>query len=229
MVKINPQNSDQTKRTPQQTVGPYVTLGLLTHDQAGMRDNDLTSEGGKGEEIIVQGHLFGTDGKPVFNIMIEIWQANSEGVFNHPSEQHLEGYDENFIGFGRDITDEAGHFQFKTFKPGEIYESDQPEFSQSPNILMFIHASGVHYPLYTRVYFEDEDHDDNFLNNIPQDKVDTLIAKKVSDDGPTVYEFDIVLDGDADNIGLETKLDGEEIDNVPDGTGKPVTYVWHFE
>lgn len=228
MVQIDP-NSDNLKHSPQQTVGPYVTLGLLSGKESKENDNNLLQYGGEGEEIIVRGHLFGSDGKPLFNAMVEIWQANSHGVYNHPVDSDKEGFDPNFVGFGRDITNETGQFEFKTLKPGVIIDSNHPEFKQAPNILVFIHASGVPYPLYTRIYFEDEDHDDNFMSKIPQDKVETLIAKKSEEDGETVYEIDLVLEGDADELALETKLDGEDVDDMPDASGKPVSYFFHFD
>lgn len=228
MVQLNP--SDELKRTPQQTSGPYVTLGLLNHDEKGLRNNDLTSDGGSGEEIILRGNLFGNDGEPVFNTLIEIWQPNSNGVFNHYLYKDVEGFDPDFVGFGRDITEEKGDFEFKTFKPGSLKDPDHPDVSVAPNIILYVHASGLTNPLYTRVYFEDEENDDIFLNGLPEEDAKTLIAKKVeSEDDIIVYHINLVLDGEADDLGLATKIDGEEVEDKPDGSGLPLTYFIHIE
>lgn len=207
--------------TPQQTVGPYVTLGLMSGEHANLKDQDLTSEGGHGEEITVQGHFFGNDGKPLFNIMIEIWQANSKGIYNHPCHRDKDSYNEKFIGFGRDITDEAGAYSFTSYKPGPVEET-----GQDPHILAIIHASGVDHPLFTRIYFEDEAHDDSFIQSLDPDQAKSLIAKRTEEDGQVVYKFDIVMDGVVDELTLESKLEGKQLDEVPDGTGKPLTYIY---
>ncbi|MGX7092230.1 protocatechuate 3,4-dioxygenase subunit alpha [Hutsoniella sourekii] len=227
MVQLNKKGADFT-RTPQETVGPYLTLGLLSGDKVELKDNNLTSHGGSGQEITIRGHLFDSQGAPLFNVMVEIWQANSQGVFNHPAYQDREGFDPDFVGFGRDVTDERGAYQFKTFKPGKIHETDHPEFSQAPHVLLFVHASGVGYPLYTRVYFEDEEHEDNFSQRLTQAEHQSLIARRVEEDDQIIYEFDMVLQGEAEELVLESKLSGEEVEDLPDGSGKPATYFFHF-
>ncbi|AMB98555.1 hypothetical protein AWM75_00465 [Aerococcus urinaehominis] len=229
MVILNPENNEETRRTPQQTVGPYVTLGLL-NQEAG-KDNNLLADGGKGKELVISGNLFASAGDPIFNVMVEIWQANADGVYNHPSEAHMPGFDADFVGFGRTITDERGYYEFRTILPGAIADHDHPELAQSPHIIIVVHASGVPHPLYTRVYFEDQEHNDNFLNNIPADKAKTLIAKRIEGDLEQVlyYHFDMVLEGEADELALETKVDGEEMADKPDGSGKPVTYFFSFD
>ncbi|AMB94373.1 protocatechuate 3,4-dioxygenase subunit alpha [Aerococcus sanguinicola] len=228
MTKLDQEHLDPI-RTPQQTVGPYASLGLVADEANDHITNDLVEDGGQGQEIILQGNLFGSDGKPLFNVLVEIWQANSEGVFNHPAFKDREGYDPSFVGFGRTITDERGAYSFRTFKPGAILENDYPEFSQSPHILAFVHASGVSYPLYTRIYFEDESQDDHFIQQVSEEEAKTLIAKKVEGTDLPTYQFDIVLDGDAEDMVLESKLGGEEVDDLPDGSGKAKTYFFHFK
>jgi protocatechuate 3,4-dioxygenase, alpha subunit len=54
--------------TPTQTVGPYFTLGMM---RAG--DNVLVQPGTKGERIRIEGYIYGGDGDPLFNVLLEIW------------------------------------------------------------------------------------------------------------------------------------------------------------
>ena len=41
-----------------------------------------------GERIIVRGRITDEDGRPVPRTLIEIWQANAAGRYQHPSDQH---------------------------------------------------------------------------------------------------------------------------------------------
>lgn len=216
--------------TPQQTIGPYHSLGLIYGDHEG-RDNDLTSGGGKGEEIVIQGCLYAGNGKPVFNVMVEVWQPNSEGIFNHPLYQNDPGFDPNFVGFGRDVTDENGGFKFKTFKPGVAVNEEHPELSLSPNIIVMIHASGLDHPLFTRIYFEDEDNDDFIINQISEGQRESAVAKVVSDnDGePKVYEFDIIVDGDSDDLVLDFRVAKDDINTKAEAEGRKRSFFYHYE
>ena len=51
-----------------------------------------------GERIIVRGRVIDEDGRPVPHTMIEIWQANASGRYDHPGDQHDAPLDPNFHG-----------------------------------------------------------------------------------------------------------------------------------
>lgn len=229
MADINPKK-DVMESSPQQTIGPYSTLGLLYGDHEG-RDNDMTSGGGKGEEIIIKGHLYAGDGKPLFNVIVELWQPNSEGVFNHPLYQNDPGFDPDFVGFGREVTDENGEFNFKTFKPGVAVNQEHPELSLAPNIIVMIHASGLDHPLFTRIYFEDEENDDFIINQISEDQRESTVAKLVSDNEgePKVYAFDIVMDGESDDLVLEFRVSKDDINVNAEAEGREHNFFYHYE
>ena len=48
---------------------------------------------------------------------IEIWQCDVNGRYLHPRDERHVGYDVGFQGFGHDITDDKGGYQFRTIKP----------------------------------------------------------------------------------------------------------------
>ena len=52
------------------------------------------------------------------NTMVEIWQANATGRYDHPADQHDAPLDPNFHGAGRVFTDEHGRYRFLTIRPG---------------------------------------------------------------------------------------------------------------
>ncbi|MGO7206902.1 hypothetical protein ACCT30_38300, partial [Rhizobium ruizarguesonis] len=80
------------KETPSQTAGPYVHIGLTPNfcDIAGVYDTDLgiemVNDKTLGERITVTGRIFDGAGALVRDAVIEIWQADSAGLYNSPSE-----------------------------------------------------------------------------------------------------------------------------------------------
>ena len=70
--------------TPSQTVGPFFEGCLLRED---MRcHNVLVTEETEGTRIRVIGHVYDGDGQPVPDAVLEIWQANAAGRYNHPAD-----------------------------------------------------------------------------------------------------------------------------------------------
>ena len=77
---------------PSQTAGPYVHIGLIPH-QAGFDifdtnlSNVLISPDTEGERIRVEGRVFDEMGAPARDVLVEIWQANAAGRYNHPADR----------------------------------------------------------------------------------------------------------------------------------------------
>jgi protocatechuate 3,4-dioxygenase, beta subunit len=102
------------------------TLSELTGPVYGHSDvlpgeADLTKQHAgepQGERIMVQGRVLDEGGRPVPNTLIEIWQCNAAGRYIHETDQHPAPLDPNFTGAGRVVTDDRGHYQFTTIKPG---------------------------------------------------------------------------------------------------------------
>ena len=84
------------KQTPSQTVGPFYSIGLTDRAM-----NTLVGESTQGERIRIEGRIIDGDGKPVPDAMIEIWQANAAGRYNHPDDKQEKPLDQSFIGWGR--------------------------------------------------------------------------------------------------------------------------------
>lgn len=204
--------------TPAQTVGPYFSLGMTLEGA-----NVLAQSGIEGEHICIEGYVFDSDGDPLFNVLLEIWQANAHGRYNHPLDQRPLPLDPDFVGFGRTSTDANGHYWFQTIKPGPVpYQGDE---MQAPHIIVLMHASGVPHPLITRLYFADDPRTeaDPVLQGVPPNRRSTLLAKREERDGEIVYRFDIVLRGEADELVLEGKVVAETAEDAVRGTGKAET------
>jgi len=132
---------------------------------------------------------------PIPDAMIEIWQANAHGRYNHPADQGPAALDPSFLGFGRSGTDEDGTYWFETVKPGRVPFDGKR--LQAPHICVTIFARGLLNHLVTRVYFADDPANalDPVLASVPSDRRATLLAHREPNEGDGRYHFDIMLQG----------------------------------
>ncbi|MEG0032639.1 protocatechuate 3,4-dioxygenase subunit alpha [Acinetobacter sp.] len=208
---MNHWNFQELHETPSQTGGPYVHIGLLPQ-QANIEvfennfNNQLVKEKTLGERIRLEGQVFDGLGLPLRDVLIEIWQADANGVY--PSAADIQGkvVDPNFLGWGRTGADfETGFWSFNTIKPGAV--PGRKGTTQAPHIALIIFARGINIGLNTRVYFEDEaeaNAQDPVLKGIEwAPRRQTLIAKREERDGEVVYRFDIRIQGEDETVFLD--------------------------
>jgi protocatechuate 3,4-dioxygenase, beta subunit len=166
---------------------------------------DLAVNNGKealGERIIVEGRVLDEDGRPVRNSMVEIWQANAAGRYNHERDQHDAPLDPDFKGIGRMFTDENGGYRFVSIKPG-AYPWGNHANGWRPNHIHFsLFGPGYATRLITQMYFPGDPLlalDPIFLATTDAAARDRLIAKfdlsVGKQDWALGYRFDIVLRG----------------------------------
>ena len=186
--------------TPSQTVGPFFHLGMARAEWS-----DLTVENPAGEKIAIEGRIIDGDGAPVPDAIIELWQANAAGRYNHPDDrQEDKPLDPHFRGFGRAATDAEGRFRVVTVKPGPV--PGRGNALQAPHINIALFARGLLIHLYTRIYFADEPANaaDPLLASIEDEAVrGTLLAKRAPGGSPALYRFDIVLQGENETVFLD--------------------------
>ncbi len=198
------QTLNRLKETASQTAGPYVHIGLAPNmcGIGGVYPEDLgvrmVTEETKGERITVKMRILDGTGSVIKDAMIEIWQADADGLYNSPSEPRGRA-DPNFTGWGRQPSDmETGVFTFETIKPGRVPMPDGR--LQAPHISLWIVARGINLGLQTRMYFGDEQQanaQDPILTRLEhQNRVPTLIAPR---NGNT-YTFDIHLQGENETV-----------------------------
>jgi protocatechuate 3,4-dioxygenase, alpha subunit len=200
--------------TPSQTAGPYVHIGLIPK-QAGFDifENNLgetlVGPETKGERIRVEGRMFDGTGALVRDALVEVWQANAAGRYNHPADrQENKALDPAFRGWGRTGTDfQTGIWAFETIKPGAV-EGRRGHKPMAPHLNLWIAARGINLGLATRMYFGDEDAAnaaDPVLNIIEQpERRQTLIARREQREGRPVYVFDIRLQGEGETVFFDT-------------------------
>ncbi len=148
-----------------------------------------------GERIRIEGRVLDGDGAAVPDAMVEIWQANAHGRYNHPADQGPATLDPSFLGFGRSGTDPDGSYWFETVKPGPV--AFDTERLQAPHICVTVFSRGLLNHLVTRLYFEDEPANalDAVLQYVPEDRRATLLARREPAGAVVVYHFDIILQG----------------------------------
>jgi protocatechuate 3,4-dioxygenase alpha subunit len=183
--------------TSSQTVGPFFHPGLLRPDA---ECPTLAQPGAAGEHIQIEGVVFDGDRQPIPDAMIEIWQANAHGRYNHVADDRDLPLDPGFIGFGRSGTDADGRYGFATIKPGRVPFDSQR--MQAPHICVAVFARGLLNHLLTRLYFADDPAtaDDPLLALVPAARRPTLLAQPFSVDGASMYRFDIVLQGQGETV-----------------------------
>lgn len=182
------------EQTPSQTVGPFFHYGLI-HGGENILVNDLT----KGQRIRITGTVFDGDGHVVEDAMVEIWQPDSQGIFNHPADAKHEQADPQFKGFGRSDTSNSGMYMFKTVKPGRIASHDVP--GQAPYINVRVFSRGMLIHAVTRLYFSDENNrTDPVLTSVEKARQATLIAQREETEDLPTYRFDIQLQGEGETV-----------------------------
>lgn len=178
--------------TSSQTVGPFFEPALLREDAL---RHVLIQPETVGERIHIEGRVLDGDGLPVPDAMIEIWQANAYGRYNHPQDRGTARLDPSFLGFGRSGTAENGSYWFETIKPGRV--SFDEKSLQAPHICVTVFARGLLNHLTTRLYFADESSNasDAVLQCVPPERQATLLAQRAQSGNTVTYHFDIILQG----------------------------------
>lgn len=175
--------------TPSQTVGPYFAIGLPWPDGP-----DLVEEGTP-DAIRIEGTVYDGAGDPVPDALIETWQADPDGRFNHPDDPR--GAAGSFRGFGRSPADDDGRWRILTLKPGPVPGRDGT--MQAPHIDVSLFARGMLNRVVTRIYFADEEEAnaaDPVLSKVDETRRATLIAQPTQDG----YHLDFRLQGEDETV-----------------------------
>ena len=172
--------------TPGQTIGPFFGYALPFE-----RGNELVPPGSAGS-IRLHGVVTDGAGAPVPDALLEIWQADADGVVpSATGSLRRNGW--TFTGWGRASTDDDGHYSFTTVKPAAISHDSVPFFA------IAVFARGLLNRLFTRAYLPGDGlAQDRLLSTVPADRRHTLIA--VPDEHG--LRFDIRLQGEEETVFL---------------------------
>jgi protocatechuate 3,4-dioxygenase alpha subunit len=184
--------------TPSQTIGPFFKPSLVRSGE-----EKLARRESRGEQIVIVGRVLDGDGAPVDDAMVEIWQANADGRYDHSDDQQEKLIDPHFHGFGRAASDHDGCFRVETIKPGPV--PGNGNVLQAPHIGVSLFARGLLKRLVTRIYFPNEPSNasDAVLNTVPIARRSTLIARVESKSPQPTFRFDIILQGENETVFLD--------------------------
>ncbi len=186
---------EQLLQTGSQTVGPFFHDGLIFGGE-----NILVTEQTAGQRILLTGSVLDGDAVPVPDALVEIWQPDAQGFFNHPADPNQARADKSFRGFGRADTVNHGQFLFKTIKPGAVIGADGKP--QAPFINVRIFSRGMLIHAVTRIYFADDpaNADDPVLRALAPARRATLLATRSDYGDLPTYHFDIRLQGNGETV-----------------------------
>ena len=139
--------------TMTEEAGPVFGDGVL-----GPKDADLihnyTGEPAIGERIVVHGRVIDQAGRPQRGVLVEVWQANAGGRYRHKKDGYLAPLDPNFAGCGRTLTDEDGHYEFHSVKPGAYPWPNGVNDWRPAHIHFSVFGRAWGQRLITQMYFE---------------------------------------------------------------------------
>jgi protocatechuate 3,4-dioxygenase, alpha subunit len=180
--------------TPSQTVGPFLAIGLPWADGPFVVPADTPGS------VVIEGRVLDGAGQPVPDALVETWQADPDGRFDHPDDPRgpvppAAG----FRGFGRSATDPDGNYRIVTVRPGLL--PCPGGGTEAPHLDVSVFARGLLDRVVTRIYFPDEaeaNDGDPVLTSIadPVRKA-TLIA---IDEAAGRFTFDIRLQGEGETV-----------------------------
>ena len=197
-----------------ETTGP-----VFGHGDISPIDNDLIKNYAKtgdpvGERIIVHGRVLDENARPVPGTLVEVWQANAGGRYRHKKDTYLAPIDPNFGGCGRTITDENGHYFFRTVKPGPYPWPNGGNDWRPAHIHVSVFGTAFAQRLVTQAYFEGDPLIPlcPIVRTIPDPRsVEALVARIDMEAAVPfdclAYRFDVVLRGRR-ATPFETRRDG---------------------
>ena len=183
-------------QTPSQTVGPFLRIGLIY----GEKQNVLADERTAGKRIRLAGVVYDGNGNPIDDALLEIWQADANGIYPHSADPRHGEVDSHFRGFGRAQNKDGGSYEFHTIKPGG-------RDGHAPFVNLHLFARGMLLHAQTRIYFADEpaNANDPVLQSVPVERRATLLARLEEKGEIPVYRFDIHMQGEQETVFFESE------------------------
>jgi protocatechuate 3,4-dioxygenase, alpha subunit len=181
--------------TPSQTVGPYLGIGLP------WADGSFVVPAGTAGAIRIAGQVLDGQGVPLPDAVVETWQADPDGRFDHPDDPRgaAKPAVAGFRGFGRSLTDGEGRYEIVTLRPGALPTPDGG--TEAPHLDVSVLARGMLDRVVTRIYFPDEadaNAADPVLTSIADPARRATLIAAAEPDGD--LRFDIRLQGEGETV-----------------------------
>ena len=141
-----------------------------------------------GEVLMLYGQVLDVNENPQPNMVIEIWQTDATGVYDHPQDPGTSSRDTTFQFFGMATTDETGWYAFRTILPG-LYEP-------RPRHIHFKVKQNGSTLLTSQFYFSEDiaDVQDEGMFRAVGDSGELLLLQLVQGEGSLLANGRIVVD-----------------------------------
>jgi protocatechuate 3,4-dioxygenase, beta subunit len=174
--------------TPRDSEGPFYPT-----EWTGEIDGDLITVNGKrydaGASMLLLGRILDSNGTPIRDARVEIWQVDATGQYRHPRDDGDGPLKRGFQGFGRVASDEKGGYRFRTIKP--VNYGGRPA-----HVHFRVEAKGYR-SLTTQMYFAGENQERGGLGGFSRERdrltVKTEALKDASAGAQLATNFEIVL------------------------------------
>ena len=172
------------KNTPSQSTGPFYKI------PSKIFNNDMTNNGKAiGKRIKVYGKVLNNKCKPISNAVLDVWQANSFGKYNHQADLSESRKDNDFYGYMRLLSNKKGEYSFNTILPGSYKVSK--DLIRTPHIHFKVTKNQKQ--LTTQMYFKGNEMNNKdflFKNTNNNSILEAVIDKSFS---KLTYKFDIII------------------------------------
>jgi protocatechuate 3,4-dioxygenase beta subunit len=169
--------------TPPQPEGPFYPRQFPKET-----DPDLFHYAGttaEGTLLELTGRVLRSDGSPLENAVVEIWQCDADGEYLYDTAS-MRAAKSGFQGFGKTVTDNAGRYRFVTIRP-------VPYPGRPPHIHMRVRRDGKDL-LVTQMYIKGDGAErDPFIARLPEAVRNMLFAELTKTPKGMSTNFDIVI------------------------------------
>jgi protocatechuate 3,4-dioxygenase, beta subunit len=206
LLRVGLTDNTSAQRTPQNPLHliPAAARASFVPRFGAMRrpapgEDDLTRRSvdaprAAGEVIAVSGHVADARGVPQPGVLLEIWNANSFGRYDHPDDPGRAPLDPLFAGFGRALTDAEGRYRFLTILPAPYLA--RPDIDRWRPAHVHLSLIGGGSRLVTQMYFPGDrllagDPSFQLLGEAGARHLARPVDRK-ADDVSAAFQFDIV-------------------------------------
>ncbi len=171
--------------TPVQPEGPFYPREFPKETDANLFQ--YAGATAKGTRLELTGRVLRSDGAPIANAVVEIWQCDADGDYLYDAAS-MRAADSGFQGFGKTVTDISGNYRFVTIRP-------VPYGGRPPHIHMRVKRDGREL-LTTQMYVKgDGAEKDPFIARLPDASRERLMAELAKAPNGLSTKFDIVIAG----------------------------------
>ena len=180
-------------------LGGELVTGALDHDLTRQHDGEPI-----GSRITLSGRVLDTEGRPLRNTLVEVWQANAAGRYRHREDRWRAPLDPNFTGAGRCVTDDDGRYHFVTVQPGAYPWGNHHNAWRPAHVHFSLLGTSFAQRLVTQMYFPGDPlfPYDPIFNAVRDERARRRLVARfdletTQPEWALAYEWDIVLRGPA--------------------------------